>query len=394
MISRLGLLIQEPMSPEAVERRWTGSGGQPFEIRCGTVKEYDWVVLAPAPVADGLLTGRIILSHRQVSIPSMEDVTHELILDACLQLGNLQAREAFHQQLRQLWELRSASSCGWTDHARRQVDSLSLLEDLALAPCFPALDQTYALFVSTPTGRPDGAWLYTLGLERLGFPELEILQVPVDLLDLAPPLVEAMVDRWLTSGLPAPLTPVPITRPGPAWTWAPLPRVLPLLGNGVEGTNRDRANADPVAWRAVLLPWDEAGRLTRSSLDDTASILQELDEMPFAVNLSGPETDRQRLLALHHLPTFLAMVDEHRGAPGWDFRAKLEFEGEHLWFQVLRREHGDTVQARLCHPPLSDRGLQEGRTDTYNLRQRLSSWAIATPDGSFLTPELRHLPPA
>lgn len=214
-------------------------------------------------------------------------------------------------------------------------------------------------------------WVHTHGLARAGMPDLELLDVPLDLLVEAGRLIDLAVGCGLGGGA-LPASPFEIVRGFPVMF-----RPLAELGDtpsGLGGPGDPSRQSHDIARRTVLVePGEPPGCPT--------ACLRALAEGAPVAAVSVQETRRMAARAKDTWDRFgMRFVD--RGAFGDEFLVKLAYDAgseerrEHLWFEVVALQPG-RLRARLLNEPLGDIGLERGDVRWHPL-ERLTDWVIHT----------------
>ncbi|HVJ82175.1 MAG TPA: hypothetical protein VNC50_14000 [Planctomycetia bacterium] len=237
-------------------------------------------------------------------------------------------------------------------------------------------------------GEPRRYWLHTHGLERAGVPDLEIFEVPEQLVDAACEAIETVASLWIQYQTPAPETPFAIGADLEI-AWRPWQAQVEEMPHAAVGGWRYRRDEFAHAgYRAVLVAAKPVGgvvgrfgRVWRPPVET----LERIASPATALYRSQYETRRMAQVARERWPSF-GMLFAGRRPRDWRFAVKLRYgeEGagcEHLWFEVLGLKPG-RVQAALCSQPTLVRHLRPGDVEWHDL-ERLSDWRIFTGFGVF-----------
>ena len=104
-----------------------------------------------------------------------------------------------------------------------------------------------------PCRRGGGLWLHTHGLERVGFPDIEMWDVPGGEAQDRGQVINRFVERFLLEGPPPPRSRFELEG-GEALCWMPLAQALRGRPEDAHGGRRDRESGTHGGWRIVLVP--------------------------------------------------------------------------------------------------------------------------------------------
>ncbi len=297
---------------------------------------------------------------------------------------------AWQQQLRRLLAVAPSTPCVVDDSATA-LWSPEKARAMAQATVPPHPACLYRVHVVLPDRPGIGTWVHTHGLQRAGFPDVEVLGVPGHLGSVAALLIEQFVSVFLGQALPARSQPFEFLL-GYHLSWLPWREaVRQQAALGMSGDAERRELGDHGGFRIVLVdplergvrtPWREA----------PLALMQALQSEDLLVRLSPDETHRRQHMAEERWPALVHLFRRHRRQGDWEFLVQLaypieEVHGpgrEHLWFQVLEIEEG-RVRGRLVNSPRFVERLREGRAKWHPLKF-LVDWEIHAP-GRTIRPE-------
>ena len=156
----------------------------------------------------------------------------------------------------------------------------------------PAVESLW--WVSASQREPGSpAWLKTSGMNRLGLPELEFLEVPVPLVPTTAHLLDELAARIAEDGPPPPGTRMAV---GPELELRAVPprEVLPVLPANMPGQAADR---EPDAPPSIVFTGPEKVGATRPTWPPATSVLQRLADEPCVVYRATRNTKRRAHLA-------------------------------------------------------------------------------------------------
>ena len=237
--------------------------------------------------------------------------------------------------------------------------------------------------VVEPAGEHRGNWIHTHGLHRCALPELEMLDVPENLVPAAVQLLDTIAGRMLEVMIPPPGEPFAIG-PDLDVTFRPWQKAAPEVGDGPGGMAARRDDADDpnaaenphIGMRAVVCGTE---------------VLQRIAAGDGAYFLSSHETDRLARRARAAWPSLTAIGVQPAGATDAATTVKVlvkaglgadgaEDQREHLWFAVRRFEAG-RAEAELLHKPM--RIAMAVGDVVWIEREIVSDWTVVTPAGRF-----------
>ncbi len=279
-------------------------------------------------------------------------------------------------------------------------------------------------------GRPrpgqECAWLHTHGLRRAGLPELEMIEVEPDLVQVAAELINALAARFLEEPPPAPGEALDVGA-GLQVTLQPWREVAPYVERRAPGGLEDRRGADnahagPGAVVCALRPEGTLRRTWRWPRE----VLLQIEHGDGLLYLSRRATERAAARAqatwAQLAEAFVELPEERRRADGEPDRAGdpaaarfmikaglasacrpegaevvvsagpvdgAEGEREHMWFVVQRFEAG-RARGMLLNEPALVAGLRRGDVVWID-RDMVSDWSVITPEGAFGPDELEAM---
>ena len=253
-----------------------------------------------------------------------------------------------------------------------------LLADEKLEPAVESL-----WWVSASQREPGSpAWLKTSGMNRLGLPELEFLEVPVPLVPTTAHLLDELAARIAEDGPPPPGTRMAV---GPELELRAVPprEVLPVLPANMPGQAADR---EPDASPSIVFTGPEKVGATRPTWPPATSVLQRLADEPCVVYRATRNTKRRAHLARQTWDD-LGMI--HAKLARLDTKAMFavkavfgpESAREHCWLRVDTLE-GNAASGVLDADTQMVPGLQEGDAHRVN-RDEISDWCVVLNDKRF-----------
>jgi len=253
-----------------------------------------------------------------------------------------------------------------------------LLTDEELEPAVESL-----WWVSASQREPGSpAWLKTSGMNRLGLPELEFLEVPVPLVPTTAHLLDELAARIAEDGPPPPGTRMAV---GPELELRVVsPReVLPVLPANMPGQAADR---EPDAPPSIVFTGPEKVGATKPTWPPATSVLQRLAEEPCVVYRATRSTKRRAHLARQTWGD-LGMI--HAKLARLNTKALFavkaifgpESAREHCWLRVDMLE-ANAASGVLDADTRMVPGLQEGDVHRVN-RDEISDWCVVLNDRRF-----------
>jgi hypothetical protein len=230
----------------------------------------------------------------------------------------------------------------------------------------------------------DGLWVHTHGLQRAGFPDLEVLDVPFRRSDAAAQLLSHCVELYLGSSLPPRGKPFEVVRGHPI-AWLPLREALALRpGLRCGGLAERRMSREHGGYRAVLV-CAERERAPGGRWRAPLGALRAIDEEDLVVGVSAAEAQRRSRKARERWPDFLSLHDAHGKEAGWEFLLQVHWPalegeaacGEYLWFRLVERRDGRLL-GRLVSDPVAIPDLQPGSVHDCAL-EAVSDWEVRGP---------------
>ena len=251
-----------------------------------------------------------------------------------------------------------------------------LLADEELEPAVESL-----WWVSASQREPGSpAWLKTSGMNRLGLPELEFLEVPVPLVPTTAHLLDELAARIVEDGPPPPGTRMAV---GPELELRAVPprEVLPVLPANMPGQAADR---EPDAPPSIVFTGPEKVGATRPTWPPATSVLQRLADEPCVVYRATRNTKRRAHLARQTWDD-LGMI--HAKLARLDTKAMFavkavfgpESAREHCWLRVDTLE-GNAASGVLDADTQMVPGLQEGVSTS---QPRRNLWCVVLNDKRF-----------
>ena len=221
--------------------------------------------------------------------------------------------------------------------------------------------------VVEPAGEHRGNWIHTHGLHRCSLPELEMVEVPDDLVPVAVRLLDTIAGRMLEEMIPPPGEPFAIG-PDLDVTFRPSQEVAPDLLDDLH------AGVRAVVCGAEVLQRIAAGdgAYFLSSHETTRLARRARAAWPTLTAIGLPAAG-----ATDDAPAVRVLVKAGLGADGAD---GFQDEREHLWFAV-RRFEADRAEAELLHEPVHV-ALTVGDV-VWIEREVVSDWTVVTPTGRF-----------
>lgn len=229
-------------------------------------------------------------------------------------------------------------------------------------------------------------WLHTHGLERAGLPDLELFDVPQNLVHAACELIDAVADLWIRYAIPDPQSPFSVGR-NLMLAWRPWQAVVSEFDRSkAGGWDFRREEYGHSGDRAVLVhpyPAPSHQRKWRPPIE----VLHQICGLDTTFYVSTDETERMSNLARERWGTFGLLFASHP-SPDWRFAVKLSYpfpgesqRREHLWFEVCGLKPG-RIEAKLVSEPVHVKNLTVGEVNWHEFR-RLSDWRILTPEGIY-----------
>lgn len=301
--------------------------------------------------------------------------------------------ESFHHQLKLLSELFPESAIFYDAGAYRAYSSI-WTRDAADAHTPPPLSTLFAVHTVLPEDKHrGGAWLHTHGLLRCGYPELEMLDVDLDSVDVCGQIMNVVAALILDRGMPEPMESF---WPGVdiELVWLPLHDALSRVGRKCVGhlDERDELHTFPSA--VLFAP---KRRFFFRKLYSPSIYRGLLDGDPLLF-FPDSETERMSALAKERLERFSELFELLRDKEGWLFVVKLgyktdeaedEKDREHMWFEVLELGEAE-CKAKLLNEPFRIQSMSEGQVGVHDL-SLLSDWQIVCPLGTFSADTVVHL---
>lgn len=282
-------------------------------------------------------------------------------------------------------------------HGREELDAVFLSDEVE-----PPADGLWIIHaVSREDPSREGyelVWLHTHGLWRCGLPELEMLEVPREHIDLAATLLNEIAS--LTFEFPPPPAGEPFEiGAGVTVTLQPWDTLTKTMDAQLPGGMNDRhgeRNDAHTGVRAVICDPEQRGRYARAWVwPERAIEAMRRDEV--TLYRTRRATDRQAALARARWDQFAtafssahrALIDD-RDEPKAIFLVKAGFQHdcaehendrEHLWFQVRGFQNSD-ADAVLVNQPQNVARLERGRAERIT-PEEISDWQVQTPHGIF-----------
>ena len=253
-----------------------------------------------------------------------------------------------------------------------------LLADQQLEPAIESL-----WWVSASQRMQDApAWLKTNGMNRLGLPELEFLEVPVSLVPTTAHLLDELAARIVEDGPPPPGTRMAI---GPEMELRAVPprEVLHVLPPEMPGQLDDR---EPDAPPSIVFTGPEKIGATRATWPPATNILQRLAEEPCVVYRSTRTTKRRSHLAQQSWDE-LGMIHAKLKRLGVEALVAVkavfgpEASREHCWVRISTLQ-GNSVTGVLDADTRIVPGLKAGDTHQVN-REEISDWCVVLDQSRF-----------
>ena len=281
---------------------------------------------------------------------------------------------------------------GW--HVRDELDRDIVPEDSEVS-------ESILWFIHAVGAEPDPAsrstvWLYTQGLHRCGWPELEMLDVPHQHAGSAMALLNGVGELLIEDGTPPPGEPFEVG-PDLAITLQPWNEVAAFAEQGKPGHVEHRENHNNeklIGVRAAVCGVEPVGTY-RKVWTWPADVVKKLQQQGnTAIYKTRRATHRQERLArttwnelaaaFASLKPAARSADENSQAI---FLVQAGFQKpgsagrEHLWFAVQRIQ-GRRAQGRLVHPPRDIAHLREGEVIKIDPGM-VSDWQVLTRQGVF-----------
>ena len=245
----------------------------------------------------------------------------------------------------------------------------------------PALESLWWVSASQrESGSP--AWLKTSGLNRLGLPELEFLEVPVSLVPTAAHLLDELAARIAEDGPPPPGTRMAV---GPELELRAFPprEVLSVLPQDTPGQLSDR---EPDAPPSIVFTGPEKIGATRPTWPPATRVLQRLADETCVVYRATRSTKRRAHLARQTWDE-LGMI--HAKMTRLDVKALVavkaafgpESAREHCWLRVEALQ-GNCASGVLDSDAHMVPGLNEGDIHQVN-RDEISDWCVVLEEKRF-----------
>jgi uncharacterized protein YegJ (DUF2314 family) len=282
-------------------------------------------------------------------------------------------------------------------HTREELDSMYLSDEVE-----PPFD---GLFIIHSIGRDRGekprdeaVWLHTHGLWRCGLPELEMLEVPREHVDVAATLLNEIASLLFEYPPPAAGEPFEVGA-GVAVTFQPWQVVIETMAPEVPGgrNHRNEKLADShTGVRAVVCDPEPRGKF-RPAWTWPQAAIHAIQNEDVSLYRTRRATERQAMIARSRWDQFAtAYSSVHRQLidsqpkPGAMFLVKAgyqrdgadhEHEREHLWFDV-RGFHGEQAEGVLLNQPQNITGMTRGTSYRID-RDTVSDWRVQTALGVF-----------
>jgi uncharacterized protein YegJ (DUF2314 family) len=286
-------------------------------------------------------------------------------------------------------------------HARPAID------DLVAMPDVPASGRDLWAVHAVTGASNESCWLHTHGLDRVGRPDLEMLDVPRDLGIPGIELIEVIGERLLEEPCPPPGERMIVGGDPAGREWAaalqPWRVAAEFVADATPGSLRDRAADDRehAGVRAAVCAAEPKGAF-RKVWTPPLDILRAMAEGDVLFNIADGAAERARRLAWATWPDLaMAHADLLRASGGRapadiHFAIKAAFDdgeagqrgAEHMWLDVIRFD-GDRAHARLVNRPMHLKSVREGGMVWID-RSRLSDWVVVSPHGRF-TPSQRSV---
>ena len=245
----------------------------------------------------------------------------------------------------------------------------------------PALESLWWVSASQrESGSP--AWLKTSGLNRLGLPELEFLEVPVSLVPTAAHLLDELAARIAEDGPPPPGTRMAV---GPELELRAFPprEVLSVLPQDTPGQLSDR---EPDAPPSIVFTGPEKIGATRPTWPPATRVLQRLADETCVVYRATRSTKRRAHLARQTWDE-LGMI--HAKMTRLDVKALVavkaafgpESAREHCWLRVEALQ-GNCASGVLDSDAHMVPGLNEGDIHQVS-RDEISDWCVVLEEKRF-----------
>ncbi len=250
----------------------------------------------------------------------------------------------------------------------------------------PPIERLFSVHV---VAREDERWVHTHGLNRIGLPELDLVDVPASLADEAARTLLTCVASLLCDYDPPPGYPTaPIALAGPelraslVW-WKEAVERMP---EGVVGGADDRPDAPHRGWRMLLVALDREAR--PRPWQPPVRVLEHIASGG-GIRISRREIDRRAALARERWPDAATLFARHGGQAGWRFVVKAAFtvdgglpeNREHLWF-VAKSLDADGFAGSLITEPQAIARFHAGDEGAHPT-SIVTDWSILAPSGSY-----------
>lgn len=229
-------------------------------------------------------------------------------------------------------------------------------------------------------------WVHTHGLERAGIPDLEIFDVPRELLPAAAELLESIADLWIEFQTPDPEKMVSIG-PGLQIAWRPWHTLVAERDEAATGGWCDRVDGSAhTGYRAVLVeaaPRHPSAGPHASAWQAPLGVLRRLTQSETIIYKTVKFTRRIAQLARDRWGTF-GLLFASRRPQDWRFTVKLEYpiaeesgdgRTEHRWYEVDKLRPGG-IHGRLLQGGVA----REAGEPAWHELARLTDWRIITRD--------------
>ncbi|HWB21060.1 MAG TPA: DUF2314 domain-containing protein [Phycisphaerales bacterium] len=235
------------------------------------------------------------------------------------------------------------------------------------------------------------AWIHTHGLARCGLPDLELLGVPEELLNVAAQFLNLLVELVMEMGLPDPGEIVSVGE-GIEIAFVPVHTAVRMLEEGAPGGKNDRggpADAAHMGTRAVVCD----PKAIRAGNPCPVDALRKIAEGSTTLMLGDRATLRRARLASHHWDDFVQAWNawmRESGSAGQ--RADAEFHvkvgvtaekhgaagamREHLWIRVVEIDAG-RIRGELLVQSMQVQAFRKGDVRWFG-REDVSDWRITT----------------
>jgi hypothetical protein len=274
------------------------------------------------------------------------------------------------------------------DSCSHVLRSGSEIDRLTSTKVPPRTNELFSIHVVVDSEEEEqSCWLHSHGLNRARAPEIDLLDVPVNLRNAGSHLINGVAELLIGSELPEENEVFPIGHDLQI-IWKHWQNVVKDGDDRLGGKgDREGLGNDHGGYRNVLLQVSDDQ--TKAGTPLTA--LKYLEEKSRVLFVSKRETERMARLARERWAIFGMLFARHKDEKDdpWRFLAKLGYEvdeedsseREHLWFEVHEIAPG-RLKGKLLNEPVYVSRLKDGAEGWHEL-SRLTDWNILSAFGAF-----------